>query len=162
MITLIYAQDQKGGIGLDNDIPWSLPKDLQHFKQETMGYPIVMGRRTFESMGQRLLPGRQTYVISRQLDYGSDIEGLTVLTDLQQVLDLAQDQEIMVIGGSEVYQALMPWADRIIRTVIEGNFSCDTFMSEIDEDVFVLERRLEGETDEANPHSHVFEYWQRR
>ena len=83
MLTLVYAQDQAGGIGYQNQLPWHLPNDLKFFKQVTLGHAILMGRKTFESMGCRLLPGRTSYVLTRQEDYKSEIEGLHRVHNLE-------------------------------------------------------------------------------
>ena len=129
MLTLVYAQDQAGGIGYQNQLPWHLPNDLKFFKQVTLGHAILMGRRTFESMGCRLLPGRTSYVLTRQEDYKSEIEGLHRVHDLEEIKSLAQDQEVMVIGGAEIFAAILPLADRVIRTQIKATFPADTFVA---------------------------------
>lgn len=128
MIRFIYAQDDQGGIGLNDDLPWHLPNELQHFKRETMGHPIVMGRRTFESMGRRLLPGRQSVVLTRQTDYGSDIPELLVLHSVEDLLAYAQDKTVYIIGGAELFNHLWDEADEIVRTLIHADYQCDTFV----------------------------------
>lgn len=162
MITYVYAEDLKGGIGYQNDLPWKLPNDMKFFKKVTMGHTILMGRSTFESMDCRLLPGRQTVVLTRSKDYGKDIEGLKVVHNVEEVIELAKDQELMVIGGAGVFASLMDHVDQIIRTKIEAEFPADTFMPEIDEKTFRLNKTIQAETDEKNPYSHRFEWWVRR
>ena len=159
MITLVYAQDANGGIGYRHQLPWHLPNDLKHFKQVTLGHTMVMGRTTFDGMGQRLLPGRQTIVLSRQADYGKQIEGLQVYTAIEPILALAQEQEVMVIGGTQVFQAFLPYADRMIRTVIEAEFEVDTYMPAIEWDQWRCEQRSVGVVDEKNRYAHTFEWW---
>ena len=162
MITFVYAQDLKGGIGYQNDLPWHLPNDLKFFKEVTMGHTMLMGRSTFESMNQRLLPGRKTVVMTRSIDYGKEIEGLELVHSVEEALELAKDQELMVIGGASVFKELLPHADKIIRTVIEGEFPADTFMPEVDPKTFDLEKIIEVVADDKNPYAHRFEWWIRK
>lgn len=159
MITFVYAQDKKGAIGYRNKLPWHLPNDLQFFKKITMGHTLLMGRKTFESMGKRLLPGRKTVVLTEQLDYGTEIEGLTVIHTVAEALTLAEQQELMVIGGSGVFTALLPYADKIIRTFIDAEFTADTHMPPINEAEWQLEATEQGTTDERNQYPHHFEWW---
>lgn len=162
MITFVYAQDKNGAIGYKNDLPWHLPGDLKHFKETTMGHTMVMGRRTFEAMGKRQLPGRKSIVMTKQLDYGQDIEGLTVLHHIEEVLALAKDEEIMVIGGAALYQSFWPYVDKIIRTVILDTFDADTYLPEIDVNAFELIEACPGIIDAQNVHQHQYEWWQRK
>lgn len=161
MITFVYAQDKKGAIGYKQDLPWHMPNDLKFFKRVTMGHTILMGRTTFESMDCRLLPGRETVVLTTQEDYGKDIQGITVIHSVQEGLDLAKDQEVMVIGGSHVFMSFMPYADKIIRTIVQGEFPADTFMPDIDRTLFTKVKSESVEADEANPYDHIFEWWER-
>lgn len=162
MMTFVYAQDYKGAIGYQNRLPWHLPNDLQFFKRTTMGHTMLMGRKTFESMGKRLLPGRKTVVLTEQLNYGNEIEGLTVVHSVEEALQLAEKQSLMVIGGSAVFEALLPYADRIVRTFIEAEFEADTYMPDIDTARWQREAVEEGVTDERNHYPHRFEWWIRK
>lgn len=162
MITYVYAQDNNGTIGYQNQLPWSLPNDMAFFKATTMGHPILMGRKTFESMDKRLLPGRQTIVMTNQPYYGEDIEGLMVVHTENQVLELAKNQEIMVIGGAQIFKLLMPYANIIIRTVIDGQFPSVVTVDEIDTTKWTLDKTEEGIVDEKNLYPHRFEWWSRK
>ncbi|MGO4937091.1 dihydrofolate reductase [Fundicoccus sp. Sow4_H7] len=162
MITYVYAQDNNGTIGYQNQVPWSLPNDMAFFKATTMGHPILMGRKTFESMDKRLLPGRQTIVMTNQPHYGEDIEGLMVVHTENQVLELAKNQEVMVIGGAQIFKLLMPYANIIIRTVIDGQFPSDVTVDEIDTTKWTLDKTEEGIVDEKNLYPHRFEWWSRK
>lgn len=162
MITFVYAQDRNGAIGYQNQLPWHLPNDLQFFKQTTMGHTMLMGRKTFESMGKRLLPGRETVVITNQKEYGHDVEGLTVIHTLEEALELAKYQDLMVIGGSGVFHLLFPYANRIIRTYIDKTFDADTFMPELNSTDWQLDKVQQGQTDENNLYSHRFEWWTKK
>lgn len=162
MITFVYAQDLNGGIGYKNDLPWNLPNDLKFFKDTTMGHTMLMGRRTFESMNRRLLPGRKTVVLTTDTTYGQDVPELTVVHTIEDVLALSEDCNLMVIGGAKVFLDLIDYADRVVRTVIEDEFLNDVVMAEIDEENWELTKVVRGETDEKNIHKHRYEWWQRK
>ena len=120
--------DAARGIGLNNGIPWRLKEDMQLFKRITMGHPILMGRKTWESLG-RPLPGRQNIVLTRNADYVA--EGAVVITDLAQLENLElQDPEIMVIGGAQLYAQMLPQMQRLHVSEVEGTHEVDTFFPE--------------------------------
>lgn len=162
MITFVFAQDLNGGIGYKNDLPWNLPNDLKFFKDTTMGHTMLMGRRTFESMNRRLLPGRKTVVLTTDTTYGQEVPELTVVHTIEDVLALSEDRNLMVIGGAKVFLDLIDYADRVVRTVIEDKFLNDVVMPEIDEENWELTKVVRGETDEKNIHKHRYEWWQRK
>ncbi|MGF3226561.1 dihydrofolate reductase [Facklamia sp. P12932] len=162
MITYVYAQDLKGAIGYQKDLPWHLPNDLNFFKEVTMGHTMLMGRTTFESMDRRFLPGRKTVVLTSQEDYGQDIAQLNLVHSVEDVLELAKDQELMVIGGAGVFKTLMDHVDKIVRTVIEGEFPADTYMADIDQEKFRLDKLVEVPADADNEYPHRFEWWVRK
>ena len=117
-------------IGANNQIPWHLPDDLKLFKRVTMGHHIVMGRKTYESIG-RLLPGRTTVIVTRQPDYA--VAGAIIAHSLQDAINAAaRDDEIFVIGGAELFREALPIADWIHLTLVEGEPQGDTFMPEFD------------------------------
>lgn len=126
--TGVVAMDAARGIGLNNGIPWRLKEDMQLFKRLTMGHPILMGRKTWESLG-RPLPGRQNIVLTRNADYVA--EGAVVITDLAQLetLDL-QDPEIMVIGGAQLYAQMLPQMQRLHVSEVQGSHEVDTWFPE--------------------------------
>jgi dihydrofolate reductase len=124
MISLIAAMARNRVIGKDNAMPWHLPADLAHFKRVTMGKPVIMGRNTFESIG-RPLPGRKNVVISRNPDYQP--EGCVVVSSIDAAIDECVDSdEVMIIGGGQLYQAMLPRADRLYLTLIEAELDGDT------------------------------------
>lgn len=130
MISLIWAMDENRLIGRQNALPWQLPADMQWFRKNTMGKPILMGRKTFESIG-RPLPGRTNIVLSRQ--QGLAIDGCTVVSSLDEAKQVVpQAEEIMVIGGAEIYAALLPRADRLYVTKIHAAFDGDAWFPEFD------------------------------
>jgi dihydrofolate reductase len=129
-ITLVAARARDGAIGRDNALPWHLPEDLQHFKATTLGHPIVMGRRTFESIG-RPLPGRRTIVVTRDAAWSH--AGCERAASLDEAVGrCAGLPEVFVVGGGQLYAEAMPRADRLIVTDVEIDVRGDTFFPRID------------------------------
>ncbi|HEY3325564.1 MAG TPA: dihydrofolate reductase [Novimethylophilus sp.] len=127
-LSVIAALARNRVIGRGNALPWHLPEDLRHFKALTMGHPIVMGRKTYESLG-RLLPGRTTVIVSRNRDYA--VPGALVVESLQQALETCRnEQEIFIVGGAELYKEAMPMADRLYLTEIDAEFEGDAYFPE--------------------------------
>lgn len=162
MITFVYAQDHHGGIGYQQQLPWYLPSELQYFKRITMGHAIVMGRKTFESMNQRLLPDRRTIVITRDQDYSKEIPNLTVVTSIDPILELSKREEVMVIGGAQIFDLFDKYVDKIYRTLVDGEFQVDTFVKDIDPQQWQLIEQVEGDIDQANHYPHRYQTWIRR
>jgi len=124
ILSMIVAHADNRIIGKENDMPWHLPADLAYFKKTTLGKPVVMGRKTYESIG-RPLPGRQNIVISRDKNYQA--QGIETATSVEQALMLAGDvEEVMVIGGGAIYAHCLPAADRLYITHINGAIDGDT------------------------------------
>ena len=132
-LTLIVATERHNGIGINNTLPWRLPEDLAFFKRTTTGHPILMGRKTFESIG-RPLPNRRNIVITRNPAWQH--EGVDTAGSLQQAADLAGDGEVFVIGGAQIYADALPLATRLIVTEIDADFACDAFFPAIDSAVW--------------------------
>jgi len=129
-ITFIVAMDRKRGIGKANQLPWRLPEDLAHFKRTTTGHTIIMGRKTFDSIGKPL-PNRRNIVVTRDPSWHR--EGVETANSPQQACTLAQGAaEAFVIGGAELFIQTLTLADRMVVTEIEDEFACDTFFPEID------------------------------
>ena len=129
-LSLIVAMSTNRVIGIDNRMPWHLSADLKHFRAVTWGKPILMGRKTYESIG-RPLPGRENIVLTSDGNYQA--EGCTVVGSLEEGLDVAAHHpEVMIIGGSALYQAGLPLADRLYLTRIDQAFQGDTFFPEFD------------------------------
>ena len=127
-LTIVVAIDAKRGIGVNNTLPWHLPEDLAHFKRVTLGHPIIMGRKTFDSIG-RALPGRRNIVITRNPDWRHD--GVEAVTSLPAAIALVGDEPAAIIGGAQIFNESLPLADRMIVTEIEHTFECDTFFPEL-------------------------------
>ena len=123
-ITLIAAMARNRAIGHNGRMPWHLPRELKHFKETTMGKPIVMGRRTWDSIG-RPLPGRQNIVVTRNPSFRA--AGCVAAASLAAAVELARGEEVMIIGGGELYRSAMDYADRMILTVVDCEPGADTW-----------------------------------
>ncbi|OIU71316.1 dihydrofolate reductase [Rossellomorea aquimaris] len=161
MISFIVAMDSKSAIGKNNELPWHLPADLAFFKKTTMGKPIIMGRKTFESIG-RPLPGRENIVITRDKDFVA--EGCNVIHDLKKITQLGagQEEEIFVIGGAEIFNEMLPYADRLYVTKIEEEFDGDTFFPPFDKEEWELKSKEKGPKDDKNPYDYYFMTYDRK
>ena len=155
MICLIWAEDEQGAIGKDGGLPWRLPNDMKFFKDTTMGHTVLMGRKTFESMKRRPLPGRNNIVLTRQKDY--EASGATVIHDLDSLHTMIKGKDMYVIGGSEIYQMFLPLADVLWRTKIIGDFDGDTFFPAVNWNEWQVEEEIDGILDEKNIYPHVFQ-----
>ncbi|MCG9079866.1 dihydrofolate reductase [Laribacter hongkongensis] len=146
-LALIAARARNGVIGLDNRMPWHLPEDLAYFKRVTLGKPVVMGRKTFESIG-RPLPGRLNIVVTRNPDWQA--AGIQVAHSLDAALALAAaaaPEEIMLIGGAELYRQALPQADVLYLTEIDAEFAGDAFFPEVDLARWRIDREEAGQRD---------------
>jgi len=128
-LTLVVAMDAARGIGIDNRLPWHLPQDLAHFKRVTLARPIVMGRKTFESIG-RPLPGRRNIVVTRNPDWSH--AGVETAGSLDQAIALLDGEAASIIGGAQIFAQAMDVASRMIVTHIDKVYDCDTFFPVID------------------------------
>lgn len=151
----IFAMDRNRVIGANNAIPWKLPAELAYFKQTTMGHPIVMGRKTYESIG-RPLPGRENIVITRDLNFKAS--GCVVLHSTEELLKRfeSSEQEVFVIGGAVLFQDMLPYLKRVYLTVIESEFKGDTYLPVFEDDHWVAISETPGRTDEANPYGYKY------
>lgn len=162
-LSLIVAVDEENGMGRNGALPWHLHADLKYFKQKTMGKPMLMGRKTFESF-PKTLPGRLHIVLSRQnLDLP---EGVVLVHDLEEglgVLKAASQEETFVIGGAMLFKEAMPYIQRAyitrVQTVVKD---ADTFFPALDVSQWQLRSRDKYEKDEKNAFDMVFEYWERK
>jgi dihydrofolate reductase len=153
-LSLVVAMDANRVIGYRNRLPWHLPADLRHFRQLTMGKPILMGRKTWESIG-RPLPGRLNIVITRDRDYAA--AGCIVVHSAEEALQAAQGYgEVMLIGGEQLFRQLLPRADTLYITRVDGEFPGDTFFPELDRAEWHEVARSEQAPDEKNAHACSF------
>jgi dihydrofolate reductase len=137
MISLIVAHDPNRVMGLSNKMPWYIPGDLAYFKDKTMSKAIVMGRKTYESIG-RVLPGRKNIIITRNPSY--KVEGAEVVSSIEEALKIAESfhEEVMIIGGEQIFKEVLPKADRLYITYIQNVFEGDTFFPTYNSDEWML------------------------
>lgn len=160
-IHLIVAMDDGGAIGYKGDMPWgrSMKSDLKHFKETTMGYPLIMGRTTFESFPKRPLPGRLNIVLTRRTDYAVP-EGAVTATSVDEALRLAEEEgsgEVFIIGGRQVYEQFIDRADRLHLTLIHHTFDpVDTHFPDIDPEAWQLVATEDHPADESNAYPYSF------
>ena len=160
MITLIVAVADNGVIGRDNTLPWHLPEDLKRFKRLTMGKPMIMGRKTFESIGKPL-PGRRNIVVTRDPNYHR--EGIEVVHGMAEALAItAGVPEVMVIGGAELFRAALPMAGRIHLTRVHGNIEGDVVWPALDNRQWEVIEQERHEADDRHAHAMTFEVWEKR
>ncbi len=158
-IALVVAAARNRAIGLNNKMPWHLPEDLKYFKRVTMGKPVIMGRNTFESIG-RPLPGRPNIVISRNADYKA--EGITLVNSLDAALQAAAKllppgvDEVMVIGGAQIYAQALVMADRLYLTEVDAEPEADAFFPAIDRKEWREVARESHPACERNPYAYSF------
>ena len=149
-VALVAAMDRNRLIGVNNQLPWRLPADMRHFREVTLGHPILMGRLTWQSLG-KALPERRNLVLSRgnlELDGAEQVVSLEQA--IERVADRAAEQELMVIGGAQVYAAALPLAQRLYLTLVDGEFSGDTWFPDWpDEEWSTVEEELHP-ADEKN------------
>ena len=163
-LSVIAAVDEKGTIGSHGKIPWHLPADLKRFKELTMGHPVIMGRKTFESLG-RPLPGRMNIVITADPRY--KVEGCAVAHSFPDALRAAGDSmagdsgEVFAIGGEQIYKLALPRAEKIYLTRVRGAFKGDVFFPAIDEKAWRLARSEPHAKDDKNPFDYEFCVYER-
>ncbi|HIC44034.1 MAG TPA: type 3 dihydrofolate reductase [Sulfurimonas sp.] len=154
IISLIAAMAKNRVIGKDNAMPWHLPADLGHFKRVTLGKPIIMGRKTYESIG-RPLPGRQNIVISSKLSY--TLEGCDTVTSLEEALALVKGlDEVMIIGGGFLYKQALPQANKLYLTFIDLGIEGDTYFPDYEALAIKEVKREVHLKDEKNPYNYEF------
>ncbi|MDH3973856.1 MAG: type 3 dihydrofolate reductase [Deltaproteobacteria bacterium] len=155
IISLIAAMSENRVIGIDNRLPWRLPADMKWFKEKTMGKPIIMGRKTFESFGAKPLPGRQNVVITGNPAYRA--EGAVVVHSVDEALNAAEPKdEIMIIGGASFYGQMLSRANRFYLTIIHENFEGDANFPPFDRDKWTQVFCEDHEADEKNPYPYSF------
>ena len=161
-ITLVVAASDNNVIGKDNQLLWHLPKDMRFFKNTTWGLPIVMGRKTFESLGSKVLPGRLNLILSNQKNIKTN--GATLVHSLQDALNLAAKQDykqLMVIGGGQIYELALPLAHTIMLTRVHTTIEGDAFFPALNED-WVKKESTFYNSDEKHSYSFDIECWQRK
>lgn len=161
-VSLIVAAAHNGAIGKEGTMPWHLPADLKHFKNITWGLPIIMGRKTFDSLGKPL-PGRTNIVITRQTNWNPSNE-VIVVADVITALSKAKEcgvKEVVVIGGGEIYNLFFDLATRIYLTRVEATPDADTFFSSFHRKNWKLISQLDREADAKHAYNYSFQVWER-
>lgn len=159
-LSLIVAMAENHVIGRNNQLPWYLPQDLKYFKAVTMGKPIIMGRKTYESIGKPL-PGRPNIVVSRNADWQA--EGISVKHSLEQalaygesLLEINGGEELMLIGGAQLYQAALPMAQRLYLTRVHAEVEGDAYFPEFEQSQWQEVGREDFQADGPNPYDYSF------
>ncbi|MFT8871228.1 MAG: dihydrofolate reductase [Sporolactobacillus sp.] len=158
MISIILAVDRNGLIGRDGSLPWHLPEDLQYFRKQTLGYPVIMGRKTYEAIGHPL-PGRRNIVLSRT----QSLAGVETAASADALLTggITFGQNCFVIGGASVFDAFWPFADRFYVTKIDAEFEGDTFFHFVPDKSWHLVSENTGKMDAENIYPHTFFIYER-
>ncbi|MGY3213326.1 dihydrofolate reductase [Mucilaginibacter sp. HD30] len=152
-ISIIVAIAQNHAIGKDNKLLWYLPNDLKHFKTITSGHTVIMGRKTYDSVGKPL-PNRRNIVITRKQ---IDIPGCEVVNSLEQAIELCKtEHEVFIVGGAEIYRQAMAITNKIYLTIVHQNFEGDTYFPEIEENIWVETAREDYQPDEKNKLAYSF------
>lgn len=158
-IAAIVALSENRAIGIDNKLPWHLPADLRHFKEVTLGKPIIMGRKTYESIG-RPLPGRKNIIVTRDKTFSA--AGCDIVHSLSDAIQAASDaEEIFIIGGAQLFAEAMPLVQRLYLTVIHENFKGDTFFPSLNNNEWHETHHEDHEPDEKNIYRYSFITMQR-
>ncbi len=160
-VYLLVAAAENNAIGLNGQLLWHLPNDLKYFKGLTWGMPVVMGRKTFESVNKPL-PGRFNIVLTNQRTWTH--ENVQVATDMSMAMDVAKAtdcKEVFIIGGGVLYQQMMPHADRIYMTRVHTTLAGDTFFPEINTDEWTLHSAQPMKADEKHAYDYTFEVWEK-
>ena len=160
MITIIVAMGKNREIGADNQLLWHLPKDLKHFKELTSGHPIIMGRKTYESIGKPL-PNRPNIVISRKNDWFE--EGILIVGSIKEALKFAKkiDENVFIIGGGTIYEQTIDLADQLEVTLVDAELKADTFFPKIDEKKWLKTNETTHQKDEKNQFDFSFQTFER-
>lgn len=160
MITIIAAIGKNNALGKDNQLLWRLPKDLKHFKSLTENHPIVMGRKTYESIGKPL-PNRTNIVVSRKENWFS--EDILIVSKLKEAIKFAKkiDENVFIIGGGEIYKQTMELADKLEITFVDDDFEADTFFPKIDLKIWQKISEEFHEKDEKNNHNFYFQTYEK-
>ena len=165
IISLIVAASTNNAIGKANGMLWNLPNDTKYFKNTTWGMPVIMGRKTYESMSSEPLPGRFNYVITRQTDWNAHNPKVCVLGNLEEAIRLAREtdcKEAFVAGGGQIYAEALPRADKIYLTRVHAVLEGDAFFPVFDESEWELISNMDHPADEKHAYAYSSQVWQRK
>jgi dihydrofolate reductase len=154
IVSLVAAAAENGVIGKNGALPWRMPADMKFFKNLTMGHTVIMGRKTYESMGKPLV-GRKNVIITRNKDFKA--EGCIVINSFEEVFKMfSKEKEIFVIGGAEIYDMALPKTDKIYLTRIHASFDGDAYFHELSDNEWLKIKCIDNPADEKNPYSYTF------
>ncbi|HZW68759.1 MAG TPA: dihydrofolate reductase [Pseudogracilibacillus sp.] len=162
MISLLVAMDKNNVIGKDNDLPWYLPRDLKFFKELTIERNVIMGRKTYDSIGKPLPNRRNIVITSKDIEFPEGVEVVDSLEGIYELNEKHPEEEWFVIGGGEIFRQILAKSDRLYITKIEESFDGDTFFPPFDEDEWHLTSNVQGERDENNPYEYYFLQYDRK
>ena len=163
LITQIVAASNNNVIGKDYNLLWSLPNDMKWFKNKTWALPVVMGRKTFKSLGNKPMNGRINVVITRQPDFKAD--GITVVNTIEAAIEFCKQQsysEVMIIGGGEIYKQSLPYCNKIFLTRVDAMVEGDTYYPELDTNQWQLAFENKHSVDEKHAYAYNFQTWIRK
>lgn len=160
MVTIVVAMGKNNEIGSNNQLLWHLPKDLKHFKDLTSGHPIIMGRKTYESIGKPL-PNRTNIVVSKKKDWFE--EGILIVGSIKEAVKFAKkiDENIFIIGGGNIYEQTIDIADKLEITLVNADLEADVFFPKINEKVWDKTDEICHDKDEKNPYDFCFQTYER-
>lgn len=161
MTTIVVAMGEKNEIGLNNQLLWHLPKDLKHFKELTTDHPIIMGRKTYESIG-KALPNRTNIVVSRKKDWFE--EGVLIVGSIKEAMKFAKkiSEEVFIIGGGNIYEQTIELVDKLVVTVVKTNLEADTYFPKISPKIWKMTSEISHEKDEKNEYDFSFQTYERK
>ncbi len=156
MLSIIVAVAKNNVIGKDNQLIWHLPEDLKRFKEITSGHTIIMGRKTFESLG-RVLPNRKHIILCNDADLNINDKNVTIVDDINRLGEyINKEEENFIIGGATIYKLMLPKVDKLYITKINQEFDGDVYFPEISEENWKITQRVKGKKDEKNPYDYEY------
>jgi dihydrofolate reductase len=159
-LSCVLAFGENRGLGFGNKLPWHLPDDLKRFKEITRGHSVIMGRKTYESMG-RLLPERKNIIITRDTSY--KVEGAKIMHSIEEAIEeVKNEEEAFVIGGGEIIKLALPYLDRMYLTHVEANFPADSFFPEIDWGEWRMVSEELHPKDERHPYNFIYKVYEKK
>lgn len=162
MYSFVVAVGKNNEMGLNNHLPWHLPDDAKFFKELTQNHTIIMGRKTFESL-PKILPYRQHIVLTRDKNYKIEDNRVTIVNTLDELLSITSEpQEYFVIGGSQIFDLMLPYTQRIYLTKVDKNFEADVYFNAMNEENWFIVKQWEGKMDESNKYPHTFYIYERK
>lgn len=161
MLSIIVAYDRNHVIGKNNALPWHLPSDLAYFKKVTTGKTIVMGRKTFESIGKPL-PNRKNVVLTTNSDFS--VNGVEVVHSIEDIINqyLSEEEEVCIIGGETLFKQALPFVQKLYITLIDDEFAGDTYFPKVNFEDWTLTSKVAGERNEKNPYSYYFVTYEKK